>query len=138
MAWREELKAIRAQIDAERREDAARNARAEEEVRRGEYGRALQEVQRRIDRRETTMPDVLSGADTHWSAVEVRRDLVTSVRRTIDELEEEDPEFSAAYRQVAPGRQGHSTGDWSNLPVEGEGDPGTGPGTGRPADGGQW
>lgn len=91
---------------AEHQHGVARAARA------GELGPARREVQQRIDLGRTTWRDVMSGQDQHWSAADVRAEVIGDARRTIDELEKDDPEFSASYREVAPLRAESEPGEW--------------------------
>lgn len=83
---RQELAALRAQTAgiraqaqearAERAAERARHADAEEELARqrrdGAHGRDWQVVQQRVDLRQTTIDDVLSGVDTSREARAVR------------------------------------------------------------------
>lgn len=135
---REQFSALRAEWDAQREE---RDREAEHEAamaRRGELGRARQVLQQRLDQDETTWAAVLGDDDDHWSAQEYRKDLVQEMRDTIDDLEEQDPEFSDEYRSVAEGRDPHEgPGEWASL---GTPDVKNHPGSGQgPRDqGGQW
>lgn len=114
-AIREEITSIQQEIAEEREKEAEEQAEDEARARRGELGPAAQELQARIDRKQTTMAAVLSGEDTHWSAVEIRRTFATNMRQMIDELEEEDPEFAERYRAAATLRQGQDIGEWPDL-----------------------
>lgn len=111
-----EIEALRAEMERDREQDDKDRAEDEERARRGDLGPAAQELQGRLDRNETTMAAVLSGQDSHWSAVQMRRTFVDNVRQVIDELEESDPEFAADYREAATLRAGQESGQWT--PVE--------------------
>lgn len=112
---RQDSAALLEQVRAER--DALRRSREKAEqavaaaARSGAQGSARRELQRRMDLGETTWRDVMSARDRHWSAAEVRAEVVGEARRTIDELEQDDPEFSAAYRAVAPLRRDQEGAD---------------------------
>lgn len=117
---RDEIATIQQEIADERAREAEERAEDEARARRGELGPAPQELQQRLDRRETTMAAVISGADTHWSALEFRRTVVTNMRQMIDELEENDPKFAARYRSAATLREGQDIGQWPDLDGPGE------------------
>lgn len=110
-----EIEALRAEMERDRAQDEKDSAEDAQRARQGDLGPAAQTLQARIDREETTMAAVLSGADPHWSAVEMRRTFVTNVRQVIDELEDSDPEFAADYREVATLRAGQDIGEWSDV-----------------------
>lgn len=67
---REALDAYRVEIEEEREDPQARaeEKELEREIRAGKHGPALKALQERIDKEETSMLDVLSGEDEHWSA----------------------------------------------------------------------
>ena len=117
---RDEIAVLAQEIADEREKESEDGAEDEARVRRGELGPAAQELQQRIDRRETTMAAVISGADPHWSAVEIRRTFVTNMRQMIDELEDSDPEFAQRYRSAATLREGQEIGQWPDLDQPGE------------------
>jgi hypothetical protein len=106
------LEQLHAERDALRQQrergedDYARSARD------GDLGRARQELQERLDRNETTWRAVMAGTDTHWSAAQVRAEVVGDARETIDRLEQEDPEFSRQYREIATLRGDEAPGEW--------------------------
>lgn len=109
--------ALRAELDAERATLRAAREEAEttyaEEARDGDAGRARQELQRRIDAEETTWRDVMSGADQHWSAIEVREEVVGDARAEVDRIELTDPEAAERYREHATLRRGDRIGEWT-------------------------
>ena len=76
---RRESALMNAEVEAERAALRAERDRALDDyaelARDGGAGEAREELQRRIDEDETTWLDVMSGVDTHWSAVEVRADI---------------------------------------------------------------
>ncbi len=105
-----------AEVEQERARLRAQRERAEaeyaEQARDGEAGDARRELQRRLDADETTWRHVISGADDHWSAREVRSELVSDARSEIDAIEESDPELAQRYRAHAQLRAGDRNGEW--------------------------
>lgn len=83
-----------------------------EQARDGQAGNARRELQGRIDQEVTTWRDVMSGADEHWSAREVRAEFVTDARARIDAIEESDPELARRYRAHAHLRRDDRKGEW--------------------------
>lgn len=114
---RQTSKAVSAQLQGElqslRRARQEAMGEYEESARSGDEGPARRELQARLDRGETTWRDVISGDDTHWSAEEVRDELVGDARAEIDQLELEDPEFARAYREHAVLRGDDRPGEWT-------------------------
>ena len=106
-----------AEVDAERAQLREARERATEEyaegAREGEAGRAREELQRRMDREETTWRAVMSGEDQHWSAVEVRDEIVGDARAEVDRIELEDRAMADTYRAHATLRQGDRIGEWT-------------------------
>ncbi|QIK67713.1 hypothetical protein G7072_16375 [Nocardioides sp. HDW12B] len=94
-----DLRALTAQTQAEQREFRKEQERSgadrATDARRGALGPAMQRVQERIDRRQTTWNDVVSGADTHPSAVAVRRDIEQGLAE-FRRLADQDPEVIEA------------------------------------------
>lgn len=87
-----ELRRTQSQLRTEQQRSADERAT---EARRGGLGPAMQRVQERIDRRQTTWEAVVSGADTHPSAIKVRAD----IDRGLDDFRraaEQDPEVIEA------------------------------------------
>lgn len=115
-ALQEQSAAFLAEVDAERARLRAERTRAEEEygetARAGSAGEARQELQRRLDDEETSWREVLSGRDDHWSAREVRRELVADARREVDEVELTDPDLVRRYRAHAVLRGDDEVGEW--------------------------
>ena len=109
---RAEVDRLRAAAVAERRRDLAEDAQARDSARRGEQGPAMQELQRRLDRDETSMRAVMTGEDEHWSAREVRAAVVGGFRRAVDDLVEEDPEFSDRFANVSDLPADRRAGEW--------------------------
>jgi hypothetical protein len=105
-----------AEVEQERQRLRADRERAEaeyaEQARDGQAGDARRELQERIDNDETTWREVISGADDHWSAREVRAELVTDARSEIDAIEESDPDLAQRYRAHARLRDGDPNGEW--------------------------
>lgn len=69
-------------------------------------------LQGRIDKDETSWRLVMSGEDTHWSAEEVRAEIVGDARAEVDEIERSEPDLAASYREHAVLRQGDRIGEW--------------------------
>lgn len=105
-----EVEIERAQLRAAREQAEAEYA---EQARGGEAGRAREELQRRIDDEETTWRAVMSGEDRHWSAIEVREEIVGDARTEVDRLEVDDPEMARRYREHATLREGDRIGEWT-------------------------
>jgi hypothetical protein len=113
---RRESALMNAEVDAERAALRAERDRAlddySELARDGGAGEAREELQRRIDKDETTWLDVMSGVDTHWSAEEVRAEIVGDARAEVDEIERSEPDLAVQYREHAVLRQGDRIGEW--------------------------
>lgn len=113
---REQSATFLAEVEQERARLRSDRERAEaeyaEQARDGGAGEARRELQERIDDDETTWRDVISGADEHWSAREVRAELVGDARAEIDAIEESDPELAQRYRAHAGLRRDERTGEW--------------------------
>lgn len=91
----EAREAVATERDRFREETKDQREQSAEDDRKGENGKARQELQRRIDARQTTMQRVMRGVDTHWSAVQVRQEVEQGVDATIARLRVEDPQFAA-------------------------------------------
>ena len=104
-----EVEHERAHLRAERQRAEAAYA---ERARDGQAGDARRELQKRIDDDQTTWRDVISGADRHWSASEVRSELVSDARAHVDAIEDSDPELAQRYRAHAQLREGDRNGEW--------------------------
>lgn len=115
-ALREQSATFLAEVDQERARLRAERERAQaayaEQARDGQAGDARRVLQDRIDDDETTWRDVISGADEHWSAREVRAELVTDARAEVDAIEESDPELARRYRAHAHLRRDDRIGEW--------------------------
>ena len=113
---RRESALMNAEVDAERAALRAERDRALDDyaelARDGGAGEAREELQRRIDEDETTWLDVMSGVDTHWSAEEVRAEIVGDARAEVDEIERSEPDLAVQYREHAVLRQGDRIGEW--------------------------
>lgn len=114
---RAESATLLAEVHAERAALRAARERAlsayADEARDGDAGRAREVLQRRIDEGETTWRSVMSGADDHWSAVEVREEIAGDARAEVDLIERTDPEAARRYREHAVLREGQRQGEWS-------------------------
>lgn len=86
------LESQRDEIQRQRDEAQREAARA---ARLGQLGAARKELQKRLDRGQTTWRDVMTGADAHWSSKEVRQELEKDLVSTIHQLAEDDPEFAS-------------------------------------------
>jgi hypothetical protein len=115
---RSQSASLLAEVEVERQQlrEARERATQEyaEQARDGEAGAAREELQDRIDQGETTWREVLSGEDQHWSAVEVRDEIVGDARAEVDRVEREDPEMSERYRRHATLRRGDRIGEWTH------------------------
>lgn len=113
---RRESALMTAEVEAERAALRAERDRAQDDyaelARGGEAGEAREMLQRRMDKHETTWRDVMSGADLHWSAKEVRAEIIGDARAEVDEIERSDPELAATYRQHAVLREDDQPGEW--------------------------
>ena len=98
---REEIAQAR---DRFRQEQAERRREEAAADRDGENGRARQELQRRIDARETDWHQVMRGVDTHWSAVEVRTELQRGLDQGLEQLREVDPALVDEIEAIRDGR----------------------------------
>lgn len=98
-----ELNTLRASMERERdalkREHAERQREQAERARSGEMGQEMAQLQRRIDKGETTWAKVTSGEDNHPSAVAARRNIDKNLE-VIAEKVREDPQFSEVNQQT--------------------------------------
>lgn len=115
-ALREQSATFLAEVDQERARLRGERERAQaeyaEQARDGQAGDARRVLQERIDEDETTWRDVISGADEHWSARDVRAELVKDARAEVDAVEESDPELARRYRAHAHLRRDDRIGEW--------------------------
>lgn len=113
---RRESALMNAEVEAERAALRAERDRALDDyaelARDGGAGEAREELQGRNDKEETTWREVMSGVDTHWSAVEVRAEIVGDARAEVDEIERSEPDLAVQYREHAVLRQGDRIGEW--------------------------
>ena len=98
---REEVAQARDRFRKEQTERRQAEAAADRD---GENGRARQELQRRIDARQTDWHQVMRGVDTHWSAVEVRKELEQGLTQGLKQLRESDPELAEEIEAIRDGR----------------------------------
>lgn len=113
---RRESALMNLEVEAERAALQAQRAHALDDyaelAREGGAGEAREVLQGRIDRDETTWRDVMSGVDTHWSAEDVRAEIIGDARAEVDEIERTEPGLAATYRQQAVLRDGDRLGEW--------------------------
>lgn len=113
---RRESALMNAEVEAERAALRAERDRALDDyaelARDGGAGEAREELQGRNDKEETTWREVMSGVDTHWSAEEVRAEIVGDAREEVDEIERSEPDLAVQYREHAVLRQGDRIGEW--------------------------
>ena len=113
---RRESALMNAEVEAERAALRAERDRALDDyaelARDGGAGEAREELQGRNDKEETTWREVMSGVDTHWSAEEVRAEIVGDARAEVDEIERSEPDLAVQYREHAVLRQGDRIGEW--------------------------
>ncbi len=71
---REALHQYRVEVEEEREDPKAQaeEKELEREIRAGKHGPGLKQLQERIDLDQTSLADVLSGRDAHWSADALR------------------------------------------------------------------
>lgn len=114
---RRESALMNLEVEAERAALRAERAHALDDyaelAREGGAGEAREVLQRRIDHDETSWRDVMSGVDTHWSAQDVRAEIVGDARAEVDEIERTEPDLAATYRQHAVLRDGDRRGEWN-------------------------
>lgn len=98
-----ELNTLRASMERDRealkREHAERQRENAERARSGEMGQERAQLQRRIDKGETTWAKVISGEDDHPSAAAARRNIDQNLE-TIAEKVREDPRFAEANQEA--------------------------------------
>lgn len=133
---REALHQFRVELEEEREDPKAQaeEKEVEREIRAGKHGQGLKELQERIDLDQTTLADVLSGRDAHWSADALRDVFGDRVEAVLAEEGEGD---DAAGPRVDGPRPG-STGDGFAAPDDRSADI-DGTGRQRPLhEGGTW
>lgn len=137
---REALHQFRLELEEEREDPKAQaeEKEVEREIRSGRHGQGLKELQERIDLDQTTLADVLSGRDAHWSA-DALRDVFG---RRVDEVLAEEGEDGGGDEPSADGPRPKDDGPRPGSQADGFGvtDDGTqGTGRQRPLhDGGTW
>jgi hypothetical protein len=99
---REALHQFRLEIEEERQDPQAQaqEKEVEREIREGRHGQGLKELQERIDLDQTTLGDVLSGRDGHWSADALRDVFGARVDAVL--AEEPDEQGSESDRPSRP------------------------------------
>ncbi|MBN2940326.1 MAG: hypothetical protein JTJ11_09475 [Collinsella sp.] len=102
------LAKARAKVAEIKKETDKENARIssqwEERRRKGESGKAWQILQQRIDMRQTTENDIISGIDKSPEAREVRAGMVKTMRKLKQAMEEarhdDNSELGAEFRKM--------------------------------------
>lgn len=111
----------RAELDAEAEESQKDRADEEAEARTGALGSSRRELQRRIDREETTWAEVMSGRDAHSTAQDYRDEIGRGVTLLLEHEIEQDPELREGLelmaRHTEPGSPRVHVPDWP-LPEE--------------------
>ena len=86
------------------KEDARISSQLEDRRRKGESGKAWQILQQRIDKRQTTENDTISGIDQSPEAREVRAGMVKTMRKLKQAMEEarhdDNSELGAELREM--------------------------------------
>jgi hypothetical protein len=106
----------RAELDAEAADSRADREQEEKEARSGALGPDRRELQRRLDRDETTWAAVMTGRDDHPSAVAYRDQIGDRLRTIVEEESEKDPELREGLEHMArysqPGDPETRIPDW--------------------------
>ena len=140
---REALHQLRVELEEDREDPKAQaeEKEVEREIRAGQHGAGLKELQERIDLDQTTLADVLSGRDGHRSA-EALRDVFG---RRVDEVLAEEGEDGDATDPRPDGPRPAEDGPRPGSPGDGfgatgdRGDDTDGTGRQRPLhEGGTW
>lgn len=112
---REALHQYRVELEEEREDPKAQaeEKELEREIRAGKHGPGLKQLQERIDLDQTSMADVLSGRDGHWSADALRDVFGDRVDAVIAE-ERLEPDAGEAEGTPSTGRTRpmHEGGTW--------------------------
>lgn len=87
----------RAELDREAADATADREEEEKDARTGALGPSRQELQKRLDRDETTWRDVLTGRDTHRTAEAYREEIGRVVGQVVEQESAADPEFRKAF-----------------------------------------
>lgn len=120
----------RAELDAEAADSRADREQEEKEARAGALGPDRRELQRRLDRDETTWADVMTGRDEHPSALAYRDQIGTQLRTIVEEESEKDPELREGLEHMArhsqPGDPETRIPDWPTPEPASDGRPAEG------------
>ena len=112
---REALHQYRVELEEEREDPKAQaeEKELEREIRAGKHGPGLKQLQERIDLDQTSMADVLSGRDGHWSADALRDVFGDRVDAVISE-ERLEPDAGEPEGPPSTGRTRpmHEGGTW--------------------------
>ncbi|MFC7487885.1 hypothetical protein ACOCJ7_14895 [Knoellia sp. CPCC 206453] len=115
----------RAELDAEADDSRADREQEEKEARAGEFGSERRELQRRLDRDETTWADVMTGRDDHPSAVAYRGQIGDGLQKVVVEESAKDPELRDGLERMAqhsqPGDPEVKVPDWPTTETSGDG-----------------
>lgn len=109
---------VRAQTELEAESEESSKDREDEEARArtGALGASRRELQRRVDREETTWAEVMSGRDEHPTAQDYRDEIGRGVALIIEQETEKDPELREALalmtQHTAPGSPRVNVPDW--------------------------
>lgn len=122
---RELTERARAELDSEAEETQKDRADEEAAARTGALGPSRRELQRRIDREETTWAEVMSGRDEHSTAQDYRDEIGRGVTLLLEHEIEQDPELREGLelmaRHTEPGSPRVHVPDWP-LPAEKQND----------------
>lgn len=115
----------RAELDAEADDSRADREQEEKEARAGALGSERRELQRRLDRDETTWADVMTGRDDHPSAVAYRGQISVGLRNVVEEESAKDPELRDGLELMArhsrPGDPEVRVPDWPTPETSSDG-----------------
>ncbi|MDT0214627.1 hypothetical protein Q9R29_12090 [Rothia sp. ARF10] len=110
------IERARAELDAEAEDSRADREQEEKEARSGALGPERRELQRRLDRDETTWAAVMTGRDDHPTAVAYRDQVGDRLRAIVEEESEKDPELREGLEHMArysqPGDPETRIPDW--------------------------
>jgi len=106
----------RAELDAEAEDSRADREQEEKEARTGALGPDRRELQRRLDREETSWADVMTGRDEHPSAQAYREQVGSRLRTIVEQESEKDLELREGLEHMArhsrPGDPETRIPDW--------------------------
>lgn len=112
----------RAELDAEAAQSREEREEEEREARSGALGADRRDLQRRLDREETSWADVMSGRDEHPTAVAYRKQLGDMMQTVVEQESEKDPALREGLENMArytePGDPEVRVPDWPSAPEE--------------------